>query len=70
MVRRHTDCACGGAFGKFWLTGRVRDYGDAPVAFVLKGTRGLIGSGRLSTWFGHPVFWANEQQLGWRLGIE
>jgi Glyoxalase-like domain len=53
-----------------WLTRRVRDYGDAPVAFVLKATHGVIGSGHLSTWFGHPIFWTREGQLGWRLGIE
>jgi hypothetical protein len=53
-----------------WLTRRVRVYGDAPVAFVLKATRGLVGSGHLSTWFGHPIFWVNEGQLGWRLGSE
>ncbi len=53
-----------------WLTKRVTDYGDAPVAFLLKTSHGLVGSGHLSTWFGHPIFWANEGQLGWRLGIE
>ena len=53
-----------------WLTLRVRDYGDAPVAFVLRATRGITGSGPVSTWFGQPIFWANEGQLGWRLGIE
>jgi hypothetical protein len=53
-----------------WLTRRVRDYGDAPVAIVLKATHGVVGSGHLSTWFGHPIFWADEGQPGWRLGIE
>ena len=53
-----------------WLTRRVRDYGDAPVAFVLKATRGVTGAGPVSTWFGHPILWVNERQLGWRLGIE
>jgi hypothetical protein len=53
-----------------WLTARVRDYGDAPVAFVLKATRGMIGGGHLSTWFGNPIFWVDDRQLGWRLGIE
>jgi catechol 2,3-dioxygenase-like lactoylglutathione lyase family enzyme len=53
-----------------WLTRRVREYGDAPVAFVLKATRGVIGAGHLSTWFGHPIFWADERQVGWRLGVE
>jgi hypothetical protein len=53
-----------------WLTRRVRDYGDAPVAFVLEAARGVIGSGHTSTWFGQPIFWVNERELGWRLGIE
>lgn len=51
-----------------WLSRRVRDYGDAPVAFVLTSTRGV--SGNPSTWFGRPIFWTDESQLGWRLGIE
>ena len=53
-----------------WLTRRVREYGDAPVAFVLTSKSGQPGSGRISTWFDHQIFWTNESQLGWRLGIE
>lgn len=53
-----------------WLSKRVRDYGDAPVAFLLKANRGLVGGGAISQWFGRPVFWVNAGELGWRLGIE
>ena len=53
-----------------WLTRRVSDYGDAPVAYVLTSKTGTVGSGRSSTWFGHSISWTNESQLGWRLGIE
>jgi hypothetical protein len=52
-----------------WLTRRVHDFGDAPCAFVLKlGTQGMLGSP--SRWFGKTIFWADEAQLGWRLGFE
>jgi hypothetical protein len=53
-----------------WLSVRVNEYGDAPVAFLLTTTGGTTGSGHRSTWFGRPVFWMNEAQLGWRLGVE
>ena len=53
-----------------WLARRVREFGDAPVAYVLKATHGLAGSGHLTTWFGHPISWVNEGQPGWRLGME
>lgn len=53
-----------------WLSRRVREYGDAPVAFVLAGGNGVEGTGQTSQWFGHSISWFNEAQLGWRLGIE
>jgi catechol 2,3-dioxygenase-like lactoylglutathione lyase family enzyme len=53
-----------------WLTRRVSEYGAAPVAFLIDSTGGVAGSGHISTWFGRPIFWADEKQLGWRLGIE
>src|ERR1019366_6208829 len=34
-----------------WLSRRVREYGDAPVAFVLTAAGGITGSP--SRWFGH-----------------
>jgi hypothetical protein len=52
-----------------WLTRRVREYGDAPVAFVLTTKDGISGN-NLSNWFGKPIFWTDEAKLGWRLGIE
>ncbi len=57
-----------GSNGASWLTRRVRDYGDAPVAFLLaNGKRGITGSP--SDWFGHKVLWLDEKKLGWHLGI-
>jgi Glyoxalase-like domain len=56
-----------GIDGASWLTRRVRNYGDAPVAFLLeKGKGGMLGSP--SKWFGHTVFWG-DSKLGWRLGV-
>lgn len=51
-----------------WLSRRVRDYGDAPVAFVL--TAGSGAAGTPSTWFGSSIFWMDDAKLGWRLGVE
>jgi Glyoxalase-like domain len=52
-----------------WLIRRVREYGDAPSAFVL--TAGSIGlAGSPSKWFGHSIFWTDDSKLGWRLGIQ
>jgi len=51
-----------------WLTGRVREYGDAPVAFVLTAAGGITGSA--STWFGQSILWKDDAKLGWRLGVE
>lgn len=44
-----------------WLSRRVREYGDAPVAFILR-TAG--GGDRRS------IVWADDAKLGWRLGFE
>jgi Glyoxalase-like domain len=52
-----------------WLSRRVREYGDAPCAFVLTATGGQTGA-RASEWFGSPIFWTSESTLGWRLGME
>lgn len=51
-----------------WLSRRVRDYGDAPCAFVLMAASGIAGSP--SEWFGHPIFWLDNTKLAWRLGLE
>ena len=53
-----------------WLARRVDQFGDAPCAFVLGATSGLMGAARHSDWFGHTILWANETRLGWRLGME
>jgi hypothetical protein len=52
-----------------WLLPRVARFGDAPCAFILATTGGLMGS-RPSTWFGSKIFWAGDSRLGWRLGME
>lgn len=51
-----------------WLERRVREFGDAPCAFILA-TDGMGGSGPLSYWFGQPVAWKNGAALGWRMGM-
>jgi hypothetical protein len=51
-----------------WLSRRVREYGDAPCAFILAAT-GVIARSP-SRWFGHLIFWTDEARLGWRLGVE
>ena len=52
-----------------WLSRRVREYGDAPCAFLLTPVGGIAGGGNISQWFGKPVFWMDEARLGWRLGM-
>jgi hypothetical protein len=51
-----------------WLSRRVREYGDAPVAFILTAGGGMAGSP--SKWFGRSIVWADDAKLGWRLGFE
>ncbi len=53
-----------------WLSRRVREYGEAPVALVFKTNEGSGGSGSVSYWFGHAIFWRNGVKLGWRLGVQ
>jgi hypothetical protein len=50
-----------------WLAHRVAQYGDAPCAFVLTASGGIIGSS--SNWFGRLLFWSDDAKLGWRLGV-
>lgn len=59
-----------GLSAESWLTRRVHDYGDAPVAFVLKSSSGVVSALQTSTWFGNTLIWANDPHLGLRLGIE
>jgi len=51
-----------------WLSRRVAEYGDAPVAFILSGAGGTPQAP--SEWFGKSVSWADDAKLGWRLGFE
>ncbi|HWF07927.1 MAG TPA: VOC family protein [Bryobacteraceae bacterium] len=47
-----------------WVTGRVREYGEAPVAFVLKVNGAADVHGKAAWWFGHSVVWIDEGRLG------
>lgn len=53
-----------------WLSRRVSQYGNIPSAVVLRATTGLAGAPAASDWFGHKIFWVNENVLGWHLGME
>lgn len=53
-----------------WLTRRVEQYGDAPVAFVLRSNGGVSGGGPARSGSASLVVWMDQSQLGWRLGIE
>jgi hypothetical protein len=52
-----------------WLSARLQRYGDAPCAFVLRATSGVVGV-RVSHWVGGPVSWADSDRLGWHLGFQ
>src|ERR1017187_2280052 len=51
-----------------WLAHRVAHYSDSPCAFVLSTAGGIVGM-KPSNWFGRPLFWYDNAQLGWRLGV-
>jgi hypothetical protein len=51
-----------------WLSRRVVEYGDAPVAFILSASGSMAGAP--SKWFGRSIVWADDAKLGWRLGFE
>jgi hypothetical protein len=56
---------------KSWLSARLEQFGEAPCAFILgprKGSYDVAGS--KSKWFGHSVYWADAEKLGWHLGFE
>jgi catechol 2,3-dioxygenase-like lactoylglutathione lyase family enzyme len=52
-----------------WLANHVREYGDAPCAWIL-GSTGASTPGDHSAWFGRVVAWFDAARLGWRLGVE
>ncbi|HEY3937318.1 MAG TPA: VOC family protein [Bryobacteraceae bacterium] len=48
-----------------WLARRVREYGDAPCAFIFSVARGHAGA-RRSQWFGESISWAAPREFeGW-----
>jgi hypothetical protein len=54
-----------------WLNARLERFGEAPCAFILGPRQGsYVMAGSKSKWFGHSVFWADAEQLGWHLGFE
>jgi hypothetical protein len=56
---------------KSWLGDRIEKFGEAPCAFVLGPRKGsYVMVGPKSKWFGHSVFWADAEKLGWHLGFE
>jgi hypothetical protein len=56
---------------KSWLSARLESFGEAPCAFILGPRKGsYVMAGSKSKWFGHSVFWADAEQLGWHLGFE
>jgi len=48
-----------------WLARRIAPYGNSPCAFVLTTTGGMTGH-KASNWFGHPITWVGDVNLGWR----
>lgn len=52
-----------------WLATRIRQFGEAPCAFVLAAPH-AIDAHRPAVWFGGHVAWADSAKLGWRLGFE
>ena len=51
------------------LAARVREFGDAPYAFVLAASGAGPGTAA-SNWFGKPIRWLDPAKLGWHLGVE
>jgi hypothetical protein len=68
---RGTPVVLAAAMGeKSWLAERIRRFGDAPCAYVLGASGSFLTSGKVSSWFGKAVAWADPERLGWRLGFE
>jgi hypothetical protein len=63
-----------------WLAGRLDQFGEGPIAFVVsRRPGGRQGGGRQgaryktaskSRWFGSDISWFDSVKLGWRLGYE
>lgn len=52
-----------------WLTRRVERYGALPCAFLFGSKRKPVRA-RATQWFGSQVYWVDEHNFGWHLGIE
>ena len=53
------------------LAARVREFGDAPYAFVLAANSGNAAARPgAPNWFGKPIRWFDTAKLGWHLGVE
>jgi hypothetical protein len=54
-----------------WLTGRLKEFGEGPCAFVLStGTAGRTPAPEQSTWFGQRIRWLDPRKLdGARIGM-
>jgi hypothetical protein len=54
-----------------WLTERLKNLGEAPIAFVLTASDSAHYSpASHSQWNGVDISWFDETKLGWRLGFE
>jgi hypothetical protein len=58
-----------GAGDSSWLTRRVREYGDAPCAYILRSKKSADVPKQTANWFGHGLAWIGNDTLGWRLAI-
>ena len=57
--------------GRAWLAGRLEQFGEGPVAFVLSGRRtGPYKAATKTRWFGVDISWLDSAKLGWHLGYE
>jgi hypothetical protein len=54
------------AGGNGWVTERLKQFGEAPCAFVLGSKE--VGAGRISKLFSQPVIWLDDQLGGMRVG--
>jgi hypothetical protein len=53
------------------LAGRLKEFGEAPCAFVLAAAGpGRYQAASQTRWFGSEISWFDAQKLGWRLGFE
>lgn len=53
-----------------WIARRIARFGEGPCAFVLGSEHPeRFKTIRKSRWFGTPVSWFDDGQLGWRLGV-